>query len=284
MTWWCAASGVAWTWDWRPYPGVWALVAILVVPYLAYVRPARLRSAPARAVHWDTFLFFLGALALWLATDWPLGALGAGYLLTVHTITYILLSLVAAPLLLLGTRHWLAQQMNDPPLLGVILKFLASPLPALAIFDVALIVTHLPEVVDGLGRSQLGTFTVDMTWLVTGIVMWWPAVAPTPEVSRLARPAKMGYLFLVTLVPTIPAAFLTFSDYPIYALYELAPRVAGFPSTTDQQVAGLTMKLIGDLPLWLAFGIQFFLWAREEEKKGPAPPPAPRHNLPITAR
>ena len=41
-------------------------------------------------------------LLIWAALDWPIGALGAGYLASVHTLSYILLSLVAPPCLILG--------------------------------------------------------------------------------------------------------------------------------------------------------------------------------------
>jgi cytochrome c oxidase assembly factor CtaG len=37
----------------------------------------------------------------------------------------------------------------------------------------------------------------------------------------------------------------------------------------DQQVAGLLMKLVGDLPVWFGFGVIFFRWAREEERRPP---------------
>ena len=29
MQWWCAAQDVAWSWTWRPYPGVWIFIATL---------------------------------------------------------------------------------------------------------------------------------------------------------------------------------------------------------------------------------------------------------------
>jgi hypothetical protein len=32
MTWWCSAQGLPWTW--RPYPGVWLLVAAVVGLYV----------------------------------------------------------------------------------------------------------------------------------------------------------------------------------------------------------------------------------------------------------
>ena len=39
----------------------------------------------------------------------------------------------------------------------------------------------------------------------TSFLMWWPVIGPLPETTRLAPPAAMGYLFLQSLVPTIPA-------------------------------------------------------------------------------
>jgi cytochrome c oxidase assembly factor CtaG len=92
-----------------------------------------------------------------------------------------------------------------------------------------------------------------------------------PEVARLRRPLKMAYLFLSTIIPILPSAFLTFAAYPVYSTYELAPRI--FPVLTaqqDQQLAGLLMKIVGDLPIWFGFGVIFFRWARESEQ---APPP-----------
>ena len=38
MQWWCAALGEAWEWTWRPYPGVWAFLALLVAAYVLVLR------------------------------------------------------------------------------------------------------------------------------------------------------------------------------------------------------------------------------------------------------
>src|SRR5512143_719046 len=104
MTWWCSATGEPWTWAWRAYPGVWLFVALLAGWYWRAVRPtggeAGHHSAgpPARPPVW----FATGLICIWLALDWPIGILGAGYLASVHTVTYILLALVAPPCLILG--------------------------------------------------------------------------------------------------------------------------------------------------------------------------------------
>ena len=69
----------------------------------------------------------------------------------------------------------------------------------------------------------------------------------------------------IAKVPIVPAAFLTYADYPLYALYELAPRVNGIAAITDQQAAGLIMKAVADPIIWLAMAVVFFRWQRVEE-------------------
>lgn len=46
--------------------------------------------------------FSSGLLVLWAALDWPLGPLGASYLASVHVLQFLLIALVAPPLLLAG--------------------------------------------------------------------------------------------------------------------------------------------------------------------------------------
>lgn len=263
MSWWCSATGQAWTWTWQPFPGVWLFVLLILGSYVLLRR-----KAMAAGVAWplirDTS-FITGAILIWAALDWPIGPLGAGYLVTVHTLQYLLLGLLAPPFLLMGCPPEAWQQLARNPAWRRSLNFAARPLPAFLLFNVVLLVTHLPGVVDTLMPSQLGSFVFDMAWLGAGLVLWWPVIAPA-GLSRMSEPVRMGYLFGATLIPTIPAAFLTFASYPVYALYELAPPVMDIAARTDQQAAGLLMKVAGDLILLVAIAIVFFRWSASEHK------------------
>ena len=268
MTWWCAARDVAWTWSWQAYPGVWLFVLGLGAGFFLLVRRLAARHAPPGQPplsRGQAAWFTLGLVVLWVATDWPVGALGAGYLLTVHTAQWILYTLVVPPFLLLGIPTWLPTAASPESRFGRALRALARPVVALVITDAILLASHLPPVVDGFRRTQFGSFAVDVAWLVGGLVMWWPVLAPNPAISRVSYPWKIGYLFLSTLVPIVPAAFLTYADFPVYSLYELAPRVHAIPAITDQQAAGLIMKAVADPIIWLAMAIVFFRWQRVEE-------------------
>jgi putative membrane protein len=104
-------------------------------------------------------------------------------------------------------------------------------------------------------------------------MMWWPVISPLPELPQLSPFMKMGYLFLQSLVPTIPASFLTLGDNALYPIYETLPRVWGLSAHSDQVIAGLIMKLGGGLLLWGFIAWVFFTWWNDEQRYGAADRP-----------
>ena len=87
MNWWCAAQGVPWDWTWRAYPGVWLFIGIVAI---AYWTVGGGRSVEPR----KRLLFWIGLALLWASLDWPLGALGAGYLASIHMVQFLLMALL----------------------------------------------------------------------------------------------------------------------------------------------------------------------------------------------
>lgn len=275
MSWWCAAQGSIWEWSWRPYVGVWLMVAVLVVARLAAVK--LLRSPDPERESGTLAVYVAGVFVLWLAADWPIGPLGAGYLLSVHTVQYMLFAFVAPPLLISGTPTWLLRGLIKPRWAHWLAWTLSRPLVAFAFFNIILLATHLPGVVDGFTTSQLGSFAVDMSWLAAGLVFWWPILGPLPELEPMPYPGRMVYLIANVFIPTVPAAFLTFARYPIYSLYELAPPIGGLSAIEDQQVAGLIMKTVGGFIVLGIASVLFFRWSRSEGGEitaGPQLPPS----------
>ncbi|HEY8547548.1 MAG TPA: cytochrome c oxidase assembly protein [Acidimicrobiales bacterium] len=268
MTWWCSASTEPWSWSPRAYPGIWLFMALLLVGYLLAWRLAPATSDPAsnRRKRWA----FLGGWALlWLSTDWPLGTLGAGYLATAHMAQYVLYSTAAAPLLVLGLPEWMLRRALSRMRAYRAVSVLARPLVAGLVFNAVLLITHAPITVDNLRTNQFGSFALDLAWLLSGLLLWLPICGPLDELKP-SLPARGVYLFLAAgLVPMVPGGFLTFSDTPLYAIYELAPRVNDFDALDDQQAAGAIMK-IGNLPLvWPVLAGLFIKWANQERSTPP---------------
>jgi len=252
MQWWCSATGFPWTWAWQWYPGVHLLLALLAAAWWHLGRRQRWVERP-----WRWFAF--GWITLLITLDWPIGKLGAGYLASAHTGQFLLLTLVVGPSLIkcvppggwlalapAGSRRWR------------LLRTMARPLPGLLCYTGLVITTHFPGVVDGAMTSQLGSLGIDLAWLAAGFCLWWPIAAPH-AFKALGVWGTIGYIFGATIGPTLPAMMMVFSDWPIYQLYELAPRVwVHFTANQDLKLAGLTMKLVGDIPLWITAMVVFF--------------------------
>ena len=252
MQWWCSATGLPWTWTWQWYPGVHLL---LILFGIGWWRLGRAQRWPRRPWRW----FAVAWVTLLLTLDWPIGKLGAGYLASVHTGQFLLLTLVVAPALIRGIppEGWRALAPTGSRR-HRLLRTLARPLPGLVCYNVLVLGSHFPGVVDAAMITQLGSFAIDLAWLFAGLFLWWPVLA-APGFVSLGVIGMVFYLFGATVGPTIPAMLIAFSDWPIYRLYELAPRVSvHFTANDDLKLAGLSMKLIGDVPLWIAAMVVFF--------------------------
>ena len=170
----------------RP-PGCWSL------------RPARRRTRRRPRSSTDQIVLFGAGLAvLWAALDWPLGALAAGYLASANALQDLLITLGAAPLLLLGLPRGRPRPEQQAPrdlrehALGQRLRrALGSPLVGGATFGIALAVTHLPAVVDALRPSPWGSFAITAAWLAAAVGRSgrrWSARSP----GGTARPTWWG--------------------------------------------------------------------------------------------
>jgi putative membrane protein len=76
----------------------------------------------------------------------------------------------------------------------------------------------------------------------------------------------MIYLFFMSVAPTVPAAWLTFSSTVVYKIYDTKQRMWGISAISDQQMAGLLMKLGETAYLWTLITIRFFKWAARNEE------------------
>lgn len=256
---------------WQPYPDVWLLVVVLVGGYVAALRTWGRDLAPGtrRASVSHLVCFALAVVALWAVADWPVHAL-AERLLSVHMVQHVVLSLVVAPLLILGTPGWLLRRLLvHPRPVFAVAKVATRPLPALLVFNGWVAAYHVPLVLDASIRSDAVHFAAHVVWLVAGLLMWWPVLSPLPELPHMSYLLRLGYLFAQSVVPTVPASFLTFSEGPLYATYANAPTLWGVSAVSDQQVAGLLMKVGGGLLIWGVILVLFFWWFAEEETRGP---------------
>lgn len=265
MRWWCSALEETWTWAPKPYIGVWVLCLSFIGLYFRSWQKYRADHPEVAFNRRQIWQFLFGIVGLWLASDWPVGALGGGYLASVHMLQYIMYTMWAAPLLMLGMPDWMFERLLNRFRLDGLWQTFSKPLVAGITVNVLLLATHAPVTVDFTRSSQIGSFVLDMVWLVAGFIAWAPVINP---IFRLRMPdggLKLVYIFAaMALVPMVPGGFLVFASSPLYSTYELAPPIGALSSLDDQQMAGAVMKLANIPITWIVMGVLWNRWYTNE--------------------
>ena len=241
------------------YPGIWAVVAgsgWWVRARLKQWRPPMIRRAAAWA----------GVPALWLTLDWPLGPLGTGYLASAHALQFMLLIFLVPPLFLAALdRSRFPEDVSRVPFAG---RLATQPLLGGVTVTVVIVATHMPAVVDGLMRFELGAFALDSSWLGAGLLLWWPVVVRRPTRRWFNGLVCALYVFLSTQVHLLVGMWLLTADFPVYSTYELAPRVFRLAALEDQRVAGAIMAGIAEPVVLSVITVVIFGWFAEQERQG----------------
>jgi putative membrane protein len=260
---------------WNPHPEVLLLVAVLLGGYVwAAVRawgPEHTTPGEPAVTLAQRWYFVSGVFVIWLGASSPIHELSENYLFSVHMVQHLLFSLVAPPLLLMGTPGWMVRHLLRPKPVMKVFGWLCRPLPALVAFNGYLLFSHWPEFVNATVRSEILHFGAHAVLFGVSLLMWWPVLSPLPELPRIGDFAQFLYMIAQTFAPTVPFAFLVFADDPLYSSYAEAPRIASWlDPMTDQRTSGLIMKLIGSAFLWAIAAVLFFRWYSNEEKGIPA--------------
>jgi putative membrane protein len=256
---------------WNLHPDALAVGLVLEGAYLwalARLGPSAVPPDEPRASRRQVIWFSSGVLVILAASLWPIHDLSERYLLSAHMVQHTLISLVAPPMLLLGMPAWLLRRVLAPRPLRAVVRQLTRPIIALVVLNTVIVLTHWPAVMNLMLRDHPLHLVGHLFLFLSATAMWWPVVSPLPEMPTLSYPGRMLYLFLQSIVPTVPASFLTFGSQPLYSFYATAPRIWGVSVLTDQTVAGLIMKLLGGAILWTVLAVVFFKWYLVEQQDG----------------
>ena len=210
--------------------------------------------------------FTAGVLVIFVSLLSPIHALGDKYLFSVHMTQHVLLTLVAPPLLLLGTPDWLLRPLLRPTLVFRAARLFTHPIIAFAMFNIAFSLWHVPALYESSVAYHWAHVGEHLIFIATAVLMWWPISSKMPELPRLSYPLQMMYLFALSIAQIIVFAIITFSERPIYEVYANAPRVAGISPLLDQQIGALIMKVGGGALFMTLLIIVFFRWFKHEEE------------------
>jgi putative membrane protein len=247
-------------WRFQWHPEVWVLVGFLALAYIYMVRVIGPKAVgPGKpAASRGNIAAFVGAMAmLWVASDWPLHDISEEYLYSAHMLQHMMLSFFLPPLVLLATPTWLLRVLIGNGRAYRVLTFLARPVVAGVIFNAVIIISHIPAVVNASVENGPLHYSIHFLVVLSSLLMWMPVVGPFPEL-QMTPIGKAIYLFIQSLIPTIPAAWLTFATGSVYKVYDQPVRVWGVSVIGDQQMAGAIMKTGGGIFLWTIIVFLFF--------------------------
>ena len=233
----------------------YGILVVLLVTTSVYVRGwLRVRQLNLQKIEgWRAGSFLLGLFLIWVAVASPLAHLDHE-LLTAHMVQHLLLMTFAAPLVWLGEPvmpllHGLPRTFVD----GIMLPLLRRPVmqrlgrtiahPTVCWLAAAgtLVGWHIPAVFMVGMQSGNWHSIQQASFLVAGLLFWWPVTHPWPSVSRQSEWPILLYLFLATLPCDILSGFLVFCDRLVYPIYLSSAPSFRMSALEDQQCAGALM-------------------------------------------
>ena len=251
-------------WRFQFHPEVWLTVAAVVglgIYVVRVVAPVAVGAGTVAVTRRQRLSFIAGAALLWVSADWPMHDIAEEYLYSVHMVQHLLISFVVPPLLLMAVPEWLARLIVvDGSRSARVIRRLTHPLVAGVVFNALQGLMHWNTIVELSVRSGPFHYSMHLLVFASALAMWTPVVGPLREL-HLSEPAKMVYLFAMSIVPTVPAAWLTFAEGSVYPVYDHAQRLWGISVTADQQAAGAVMKVLGGFYLWTLIAIKFFRYS-----------------------
>jgi len=255
-----AANPLLDPWRFQAHPEIWLLILFLIGAYTYAVKVIGPQAGVPKdqTLSRKNLIAFIGAIGLlWFSTDWPMHDISEEYLYSVHMFQHMVLAYFVPPLVLLAIPEWLFRAVIGEGKAYRFVKRLSTPIVAGLLFNVVVMITHIPGLVNRSAESSPLHYAMHILVVSTALCMWSPICSPAKE-FQIGYAGKTIYLFLMSVVPTVPAAWLTFAEDSVYKHYDIPIRVWGLSTETDQQLAGAVMKTGGSLFLWAIVIFIFF--------------------------
>lgn len=258
----------AWLTAWPFEPVVWLGVGVAAWGYAAASR--RVRGWPAQRRR----LWFAGLVVALLALAGPLATYD-GSLFWVHMVQHLLLTMVAAPLLMLGAPVTLALRTSSPGarrrlttvLHARVVRVLTHPILSWTLFAAVMWMSHFSALYNAALESELAHAGEHALYLFAGCLFWWPVVGIDPTAGRLGWGGRIAYLLLAMPQQSWLGLAIYSTDAILYPHYESLARGWGPSPLDDQRLAGTIMWVGGNLLFLVALALAALAWMRHDARE-----------------
>lgn len=264
---------------WSLDPLVLGGLAIAAVGYRRGVRAIWRHAGHGRGVRpWRVHAFAVGIGTLFVALVSPVHALGEA-LFSGHMVQHLLLTVVAAPLLVLGSPVVAGLWALPPASRGRLVRrwrrarhvrrgtgIVLHPIVAWLLSTSVLWAWHLPVLYDSAVRND-AVHALEHVSLLAVSVLFWRAVLDPAGPLRRAPGVGMLYLFGAAMQGGGLGALLTLADSPWYTAHETTTAAWGLTPLQDQHLAGGIMWMPAGLVYTAAYAFLFVSWMNEAERR-----------------
>jgi putative membrane protein len=220
-------------------------------------RPERTRERRIRSL-W----FYAGLLVLLLAVVSPIDYWADSYFM-VHMVQHLLLMFAAPSLVVAGapgqpllaalpgqsgkavTREVLGGGWSRP--LRAAWRFLTGPIVAVVLFNLVMVVWHIPAAFDLAENNQVAhIWLMHSSFFLAGVLFWLQFIPSPPFRSRMPLLGRAAALLATNVVMIFIAMSLSiFATHSVYAPYDHVPGVT-LPAFADQQIGAAILWVCGD--------------------------------------
>ena len=247
--------------------GVWYVVSAARVTRVVPTHPWK---------QYRTWCFLAGLVVTAFALVGPPGAYDDVFFYA-HMTQHILLSMLAAPLLVLGDPVLLVLRASAaqtrrrvwvPVLRSSVVRLATNPVFGWLLFVGVMGITHLPRIYDGfLTHPALHDYVEHSLYLVSAVVYFQPLLVPATGTRHVPHRVRIISLFSMM----IPMAMLGFAIFALphlaYPYYAHVDRPFGPGAVADQHLSGILMWSFS-----MALGVAWLVvaayqWLEDEEAK-----------------
>jgi len=216
----------------------------------------RSRPERTRARRWRSLLFYSGLVVLLLAVSSPIDY-WAGYYFFVHMIEHILIMFLAPSLIVAGAPwlpllHGLPVAIRRRAMRSVLLGGWARPLRAFAraltggwvavvLFNVAMVIWHVPALFDLAERDQMvHIWLMHASFFGAGMLFWLQVIPSYPVKPKLTTGSQVAAILGTNAVMIILAMSLSlFTNHSLYPVYDNLAGIQMSPFASQQLGAGI---------------------------------------------
>lgn len=252
----------------------WApLLITAVAAYLVGVR--RLNAQQPRLPHsaWRTALFITAAVIVGFAVMSPLNYYG-NELLWVNFTGFLLLTMLAPPLIVLGRPLVLAFRVSGPrwrarlrwAYRSRVISFLTFPIVSWLLFAGVTYLWQFSILTERAATNGILRDVQQFTLLLTGLIFWYPALAIEPVRWRMAYPLRVLYVGVEMVHKGLFGGMFLSMTSPFHQHFAAATPAWGPSPMMDQRIAILILWIGGNMIFLAAIIGLITAWLRYEAR------------------